>query len=187
MRRVRMLLLVFAAMAAPMSAQPPEGAPPPTVPAAAPGDEAVIPPGMESLIGDILGRGQQLPGGCTLSDGQIDRTAVRATYACQDGQVALELVHPTAAPAGGLRTQQFALAVKSGTAPPGFVDAVAERIRAREGEFGWKIISGARGEDGGPRGVRSILLIAGVVVLALLHLAAAGRAVARRRGGGSPT
>jgi len=184
MLRVRMLLLVIAAMAAPMWAQPPEGAPPPTVPAPAPGDEAVIPPGMESLIGDMVGRGQQLPGGCTLSDGQIDRTAVRATYTCQDGQVALELLHPTAAPAGALRTQQFALAVKSGTAPPGFVDAVAERVRAREGEFTWKIITGGAG--GGERGMRSVLLTAAAVLVGLLLLAAMVRAVLRlRRGRGS--
>jgi hypothetical protein len=179
-----MVLLLFAAMAGPAWAQAPVASPPPpTVPAAA-GDEAVIPPGMESLIGEMLGRGQALPGGCALSEGQIDRTAVRATYTCQEGKVVLELVHPNAAPAGGLRTQQFALAVTGGTAPAGFVDAVAERIRAREGEFAWKIIP-AGGEAHGGRGLRAVLLIAGVTIVALLLLAAAIRAVQRRRGGGA--
>lgn len=100
-------------------------------------EEYAILPGAESLLGDMLGAGQTLPGGCTLGDGQIDRTAVVAGYTCGGEQVVLQLLHPGVAPRGAVRTQRFAVTVKSGAPPAGLVDAVAERIRAREAAFEW--------------------------------------------------
>src|SRR5262249_30358102 len=92
----------------------------------------VITPGAGPPVGDMLGSDVTLPGGCTFQDGKIERTSVLATYECGGGPVVLQLFHPEAAPRGSVRTQRFAIAVKSGTPPGGLVDAVAERIRARE-------------------------------------------------------
>ena len=100
-----------------------------------------IEPGAEQLIGAMLGSGETLPGGCKLDDGRIERTAVVATYACSGGNVVLELDHPEVAPAGGPRTERFAITVKSGTPPGGLLDAVTARIRAREGSFQWKSLA----------------------------------------------
>src|SRR2546425_13194588 len=122
----------------------PERAPIP-VDAAGQNDQYVIQPGAEPLFADMLGSGQTLPGGCRLSDGQIERTEVLATYTCGGGQVVLQLLHPEIAHTGGVRTQRFAVTVKSGAPPAGLVDAVADRIRAREAAFEWKRI-GAGGE-----------------------------------------
>lgn len=102
-----------------------------------------IEPGAEQLLAAMLGSGETLSGGCKLADGRIERTAVVATYTCSGGEVVLQLDHPDVAPPGGVRTERFAIAVKSGTPPAGFVDAVAERIRAREGTFQWKTLGGA--------------------------------------------
>lgn len=181
--RARLLFAILAILATPVSAQPP-GGPPPTVAAAVGAEEAVIPPGMEALFGAMLGGAEALPGGCKLSDGQIDRTTVRGTYDCPGGKVVLELVHPGAAPSGSVATQQFALAVASGNPPPGFVDTVAARVRAREGEFTWKVVSGGSSGGGGARNMRSVLLTAAVVVIGLLLALAAIRAVLRLRRGG---
>src|SRR5881296_2517723 len=120
----------------------PDGAPKPA--AAAPQSEPyVIQPGAESLFADMLGGGQPLPGGCTLSDGKIQSTAVVATYSCGGAQVVLQLLHPDSAP------------------PAGLVDAVADRIRAREVAFEWKRIE-ASGAHTVPEGhpMRWAVLIA---------------------------
>jgi hypothetical protein len=100
----------------------------------------VIEPGAEPLFAEMLGKGETLPGGCTLSDGKIDSTSVLATYACGDAQVVLELVHPDSAKSGAVSTERFAVGATRGTAPAGLVDSVAGRIRAREAAFQWKDI-----------------------------------------------
>lgn len=141
----------------------------------------VIPPGTESLFGDMLGKGETLPGGCTLSDGKIERTSVLATYTCGDKEVVLQVLHPASAPPGGLRTERFAVSVQSGAPPSGMVEAVADRIRAREAAFAWTEVGDARAqsESAGAR-TRRLLALAGVGVAAILVLWALRRRARRR-------
>jgi hypothetical protein len=130
----------------------------------------------------MLGRDQALPGGCTFSSGQIQRTSVLATYTCAGGQVVLQLLHPEDAERGGTRTQRFAITGRSGTPPAGFVDAMADRIRAREAAFKWTDL-GERDGQQMPRPASPVLVASGVAVSALLFWALRRRA-ARRRGSG---
>jgi hypothetical protein len=116
--------------------------PPMALDAASENERYAIQSGAEPLFADMLGRGQTLPGGCTFSDGKIERTSVLATYTGGDGHVALQLLHPAIAPSGGVRTQRFAITVKSGAPPAGLVEAVADRIRAREVAFEWTEVGG---------------------------------------------
>ena len=136
----------------------------------------VIQPGAEPLFADMLGSGQTLPGGCTLSDGQIERTSVLATYTCGGGQVVLQLLHPEIAPPGGVRTQRFAVTMKSGGPPAGLVEAVAERIRAREAAFEWKSLG-----RGGARTMRRAVPVAAGAAVTSLVFWALRRLAARRR------
>ncbi|MFN8643451.1 MAG: hypothetical protein U0802_17980 [Candidatus Binatia bacterium] len=101
------------------------------------GDGPVIPPGQEQLLLAMLGRDATLPGGCALADGRIEHTTVEASYTCGADLVEIRLSHPTAAPDGATETERFAVARVSGTAPPGLTDALAAKIREREGEFTW--------------------------------------------------
>ena len=105
--------------------------------AAADDDGPVIPPGQEELLLAMLGRGTALPDGCALADGRIEHTAVKATYTCPLGDVILVLSHPSVAPATATQTERFALTVDSGSPPISLTDALAARLRAREGEFTW--------------------------------------------------
>jgi hypothetical protein len=114
----------------------PGGVPTP-VDAARQNEHYVIPPGAEPLFSEMLGSGQALAGGCTFINGQIARTSVLGTYTCAEGQVVLQLLHPEVAPRGGVRTERFVITVKSGAPPAGLTEAVAERVRAREGAFEW--------------------------------------------------
>lgn len=104
------------------------------------GPFAVIPPGQEELLGEMVGRGSELPGGCTLTAGRIEQAAVSATYACRDGEVVIELVHPHVAGRGATRTERFAVQAARGTPPEGLVAAIADRVRAREQVFEWKVL-----------------------------------------------
>lgn len=101
---------------------------------------AVIPAGQEELLSEMLGRGAALPGGCSLSAGNVNGASVVATYACAGGTVAVELVHPDYAARGAAKTDRFALTIKSGTAPDGLAEDLLARIRAREGKFEWKML-----------------------------------------------
>jgi hypothetical protein len=139
----------------------------------------VIEPGAEALLGEMLGNEQTLPGGCTFRNGQIQRTSVLATYTCGGAETVLELTHPDVAPGAAVRTQRFAVTVKSGTPPAGFVDAVADRIRAREATFQWKSVGGTA-----PGSVEIALwsaLIGGAALVALLWMWVLRRRAARRR------
>ena len=171
----RIVVPVLAAMAGVGVARAqPEGAPMP-VDAARQNEQYVIEPGAEPLFAAMLGSGQTLPGGCTLSDGQIERTSVLATYTCGGGQVVLQLFHPKTAPRG-VRTQRFAVTVKSGAPPPGLVEAIAERIRAREAAFEWKSVGG-----GGAQTMRGAVRVAAGAAVAILVFWALWRLAARRR------
>jgi hypothetical protein len=97
----------------------------------------VIPPGQEELLVEMLGRSAALPDGCALSEGRAVRDTVKARYACALGEVELRLSHPSRAPQGATHTEQFALAVQSGSATPALTAAIAAQLRARESEFEW--------------------------------------------------
>src|SRR5262245_34482470 len=133
----RIVVPVLAAVAVFGVARADADDPPLTVDAARQNERYAIEPGAETLFAEMLGQGQTLPGSCTLGDGKIDRTSVVATYTCADGQVVLQLLHPTSTPAEAVRTQRLGIAVKSGTPPAGLVEAIADRIRAREAGFEW--------------------------------------------------
>jgi hypothetical protein len=140
--------------------------PPPAADAAWQDERYVIQPGAEDLFADMLGRGETLPGGCKLTDGKIERSSVLATYTCSDAEIALELDHPESPHAGAVRTQRFAVVVKSGAPPGALVDGLASRIRAHEAAFEWT--------DLGPRGGQGkrwwLAAVAAGVAAAILSL-----------------
>ena len=140
-------------------------------------EQYVILPGAEPLLSDMLGSGQTMPGGCTFTDGRIERTSVIASYTCGAAAVVLELLHPAVARPGGVRTQRFAITASSGTPPPGLVDALADRIRAREAAFEWTNLGQRRTQA--PR--RLIWIAVGGAVAAVLALWALRRLAVRRR------
>src|SRR5438093_1289658 len=102
-------------------------------------DESFIPPGQEELIGAMLGNGVALPGDCRLVTGNIEKTFVKATYACPSGEVIVGLAHPAAAPTDATRTEKFALRIEGGTAPPDLKSVLVSRIRERESQFSWTV------------------------------------------------
>ena len=58
---------------------------------------AVIPPGQEALVAQMLGKDVELPGGCHWDGASIERTAVKRRYRCGTEQHELTLCHPTGA------------------------------------------------------------------------------------------
>jgi hypothetical protein len=100
-------------------------------------DQWVVPPGQEAVIGAMLGSSGGLPGDCKLDSGNVEKTTIKATYACPTGEVIVELAHPAAAPAKAERTAKFALWVERGTPPPDLQSALSSRIRESEGQFQW--------------------------------------------------
>lgn len=135
--------------------------------------QAVIPPGREDLLADMLGRGTTLAGQCQFTGGQIDRTTIRASYKCPGGEVVFELRHPSTAPSGSTQTAQFAIIRQSGSPPAGLEDALVSSVRSREAGFEWKWI-GASGQ--GPKRIQLALVAGGLVGIVVLWLA-----VRRRR------
>jgi hypothetical protein len=101
---------------------------------------AVVPPGQEEILSDILGRGVELPGTCKFAGAEADASVIRSTYACPKGAVVFELRHPTEAGSGATKTSEFAVTLKSGSPPAGLVDALASHIRSREAAFTWQWI-----------------------------------------------
>lgn len=178
MRTFRFVSSALAAVvlaAGPLAAQPEERNTPPSEDI-----QHVIPPGQEPLLADLLGSGQALPGSCKFADGQIDRSTIVATYDCAGGQVVLEVRHPAEAPSDALRSERFALSVRTGTPPQGLNDAILARIRTREGEFEWKTV-GAPGASG----LRRLAPIAGAALLvAALLVWLLRRIGAKRRAAG---
>ena len=106
--------------------------------AAAQGASPVIGPGQEPLLADLLGKGASLPGGCAWAGASVEETRVVSSYTCAGARVEIELRHHTDAPASAARTRCFAIQTRPASPPPpGLVDALAARIRARESEFRW--------------------------------------------------
>jgi len=85
----------------------------------------------------MLGRGELLPGSCRLVEGQIDGAGVTGTYSCPEGRFGVRLDHPSRAPADATRTRDFAVVLVAGSPPPGFLDALAQRVRRDEPSFQW--------------------------------------------------
>ena len=163
-----------------------DGAAPAQAPAPADGEGsepvepmAVVPPGQEALLADMLGRGAELPGQCKFAGAQADRTLIRSRYACPGGEVVFELSHPSAAAPGATETAEFALALRGGTAPDGLVDALVARIRAREGDYEWKWVGGQR------RRVSTWTIL--LAAVGLVGLMAAMRVLRRRQSRRTPS
>ena len=140
--------------------------------APAKGDTAVIPPGREELLADMLGRGATLPGGCRFASGDVDGPVARGKYACPGGEAAIELRHPSGASSGAIRTERFAVVAAGGTVPAGLLDAVAGLVRAREAQFEWKMVrpnvpnSSPAGAP--PRSIAPLVVPIAILVFALV-------------------
>jgi hypothetical protein len=135
---------------------------------------AVIPPGQEDLLAEMLGRGAPLASGCTFAGGHADGPSVRVTYTCPSGEVVLELAHPDQARSTTAKTERFAITLQSGSPPDELVADLVSRIRSRENLFEWKWIGRRRGASR----LRTIVL--GVAAVGLLGLAALAWALRRR-------
>ena len=165
--RLRIAVLLVVAMTGFGIAHARAESPPADVDAARANERYAIEPGTENLFGEMLGKGEALPGGCKLTDGKIERTSVLATYTCGDAQVVLQLGHPETAPAGAVRTERFAVDVQSGTAPDGLLAAVADRIRAGEAKFAWTDVGGfgAQPRIGGTRLLLGFVIVVGAFLV----------------------
>jgi hypothetical protein len=147
------------------------GKPPP-----GPGDAFVVPPGQEELLATMLGRGAALPGQCQLSNGDINGPVVAGTYTCSTGQVVFELRHPEQAPADALRTEKFAIVLKSGTPPAGLSDALLASIKAHEAQFKWLSLIPPKPTSPGFLGILVPVLAVAAVIFLLRRMRRARRA-----------
>jgi hypothetical protein len=129
--------------------------------------EAVIPPGQEELLADMLGRGATLPGECKFNGVEADHAIISTTYSCPSGEVVFELRHPSEAARGATRTERFGMTVKSGTPPAGLTDALAALIRSHETKFEWKWVGVM---EGGPPASRRIVPVAAAAFVVVVGL-----------------
>jgi hypothetical protein len=108
-----------------------------------------MPPGQESLIAGMLGRGMLIRG-CRLASGGVEYTVIKATYDCPRGEVALEISHLLDATAPSAQIGQFAITIQSGSPPSGFEEALVSRVRSRQNQFVWTWPEPApvQGDDG---------------------------------------
>src|SRR5262249_13051829 len=88
--------------------------------------------------GTMLGQGAALPSDCRFVGGAADGAVATGEYRCGDSPVALELRHRDDAPPDAPRTEQFAIVLRRGQAPPALLAAVAALVRAHEAGFYWK-------------------------------------------------
>ncbi len=103
------------------------------------GGDWVIPPGREQILGKILGVGEELPGSCKLTKGDIQYSVVNATYFCDGTEVVLELAHPSQAQSDAAATTElFAISSKGGEVPPGLLSALESRVQANQDQFAWE-------------------------------------------------
>jgi hypothetical protein len=117
--------------------------------AAGQGVPPVIGPGQEPLLAEMLGKGVSLPGDCAWAGATVEETRVVSWYTCAGARVEIELRHPTDAVPEATRTLRFAIRTRpTAPPPPGLVEALAARLRAREAEFRW---SNASDDHAGPR------------------------------------
>jgi hypothetical protein len=140
---------------------------------AAPSNAPVIPPGEEKLLTEMLGQGATLPGQCQFAGGDANGPVIRSTYDCPAGKVVFELRHPSQAPAGAVRTEQFAITLQSGSPPQGLQDALVKLIRSHESDFQWKWLNGAPWQSS-----RLVIPLVGIGLVVLIVI---GIALRRRR------
>src|SRR4029079_19704167 len=109
---------------------------------------------------------------CKLVSGDIQKTTVKATYTCASGEVVAELAHPDAAPADATRTEQVALRIERGTAPPELQSVLLSRIRERESQFSWAVYrpDGTPAAQATPLPVLSVAVVLGLLMLVALLL-----------------
>jgi len=138
------------------------------------GSTAVIPPGREELLAEMLGRGATLPGDCKFAGGNVERTFVAASYTCPQGEVVFELRYPGTGPAGATQTSRFAVALKQGAPPDGLADALVSRVRSHESTFEWQWTAATPGSSS-----RTTIILLAVAIL--LGLAGGGWVLSRRR------
>ena len=99
--------------------------------------EPMIRPGSEQLLSEILGAGVSLAGDCRFDGGGVERTSIVARYRCAgEAEHVLTLFHPATPGETSLLTERFRIVASPGF-PPALLDAVAERVGARESEFSW--------------------------------------------------
>jgi hypothetical protein len=122
----------------------------------APARAQIIPPGQEELLGAMLGKGTQLPDDCSLAAGRIEHNVVQATYHCREGDVVIQLSHPSVGSAQAIVTKRFALTVASGAADADLLRAIEALVRSREAEFEWSDITDANAR---PSGLLALLLL----------------------------
>lgn len=136
----------------------------------------VIPAGQESLVEEMLGGGDTLPGACRLEGAEIEQQRIVARYGCSTGAVTVVLADPEGGSASAGRTATFAWSA-TGTLPSGLLAALMDRVRGREEGFLWhgvEVPSAA-----GPAPVPSPAGRVPWILLAALLLAAVGTAGAR--------
>ena len=142
-----------------------------------PGD-AVIQPGQEGLVSDLLENGnQRYPGDCMLGDVSIEKNAVKASFTCAGKQVPVELRYPGAVPKADGRTERFAIIAPD--APRPFVDALQKRLAGGEAAFHWTILKDRR--SAATTTARKPRLVIAIAIGALALVMVAGVLVIRRR------
>lgn len=100
----------------------------------------VIRPGQEAELAAMLGRGLTLPGGCRFVGGEVQRSIVVVQYGCATDSVTLELRYPTATATAIGETERFAIFMRSGDLPDGFIHALVSLVRARESTVEWTFV-----------------------------------------------
>jgi hypothetical protein len=127
MTRGRVLALVLAVLALLFPARALAAAP------------RLYPAGQEELFADLLGRGAKLPGGCAWAGASIGAERVTSRYTCGAAQDPLEIavLDRAGGSPGAVLTAELAIEITRGPAPPGLVEAIADRARSRESKIAW--------------------------------------------------
>jgi hypothetical protein len=150
----------------------------------------VIEPGQEETLSAMLGASAALPAGCSFDGASIDKSRVTARYACPAGAASIELVHPSEAPPSARKTASFGL-LPNGVAPPELVEAICQRVSARDASFHWTLEGRAVGHAAAEAPFRAppsrVWLAAAAVALAFAVVLAVGLALAQRVDARAPT
>lgn len=91
----------------------------------------VIGPGNEPVVTRMLAA--DLPAGCTLEGASIAADRIDGRFACDSGQIVIQLRHVDDPRGGARRTERFRLDGPTGP----LLDAVEAGVRAHEAEFTW--------------------------------------------------